>query len=150
MLDWQYIILWLGLITSTLIFVRSFFESSRKNNQFQETPWLLPWGIFVWADGLIFAPFWLGVFVVCLLLNDWKLFLLIYSVFWAVRSLGETVYWLNEQFAVNHRNEPKNLRGYSLVKNDSVWFLYQIAWQCVTVISIIFSIYFGVMWGRSI
>ena len=147
-MTWQSLLLLIS-ISSFIFFIQSFYQSSKKK-AFEETPWLLPWGIFVWGDGVVFGLFWFIISVLTFALNDWNLFLLIYSIFWLVRSLGEVLYWIHEQFAKNHRNEPKNLRGYSLVKNDSVYFLYQIVWQCVMVVSIIFAIYFGVIWVRGI
>jgi hypothetical protein len=79
-------------------------------------------------------------------LNDWLLFWLIVSVFWAVRSWGETIYWLNQQFSTIERNPPKKHILYPIFHNDSVWFVHQIIWQCVTVISIVVSLYFGRLW----
>lgn len=111
-------------------------------NAFKETRYLVPLGIFVVGDALIIGPFWGIITLVSLYLHSWNFFFLSVSLFWVVRSLGETMYWIHEQFATKHRNDPRNLFGYSLVKNDSIWFLYQIAWQCVTVFSLLASIYF--------
>lgn len=145
MFFWQQLFLVFTAVFSVVILVLSFIKS--KNGQvFSETPWLLLLGIFVWGDGLVFSLFWVIIAAACLFFNDWLLFLLTVSVFWLIRSLGEVVYWLSEQFAVNHRNEPENLRGYAIVKNDAVYFFYQIFWQCVAVVSMIATIYFAVIW----
>jgi len=52
--------------------------------------------MFVWGDAVIFGLFWTVALIVAWVLKDWYLFLLIVSVFWVVRSLGETIYfsWL--------------------------------------------------------
>ncbi len=147
---WQSVTLIVLALLSLFISLKSFFESSKKNNVFEETPALSPLGVFVWGDGLIFGPFWFLTSIVTLFLSDFVLFCLTFSVFWVVRSFGESIYWFNQQFSTIERNPPQKLRGYSIVKNDSVWFLYQIVWQCVAVISIITSIYFGVMWVKGI
>ena len=84
--------------------------------------------------------------IVVIILNDWILFLLILSVFWLVRSLGETIYWLNQQFSKINRNPPKKFWTFKFFPQDSLWFIHQIFWQCIAVISIIFTIYFAKIW----
>lgn len=135
---------------SFIFFIKGLYESVKKKNSFGETAFLSWLGIFVWGDAVIIGLFWFLSSLVCLLVKDWILFLLILSVFWVVRSMGETSYWFNQQFSTINRNPPERLRGYRLFKNDSIWFIYQIYWQCVTVVSIIATIYFANLWLRSI
>ncbi len=135
---------------SLLIFIKGFFESAKKKNPFGETPFLSWAGVFVWGDAVIFGLFWFLSSLVCYFLKDWILFLLIISVFWVVRSLGETIYWLNQQFSAINRNPPEKLLGYRFFKNDSIWFVYQIFWQCITVVSIISTIYLASSWMKNI
>jgi hypothetical protein len=103
-------------------------------------------GGFVWADLIVFGPFWFLTTLIILILQDWVLFLLLISVFWAVRSLGETIYWFNQQFSKVNRNPPGKFWLYKHIPNDSIWFIFQIFWQCITVVSIIFTIYFAKIW----
>lgn len=114
----------------------------KKNCSYTEVPFLFFSGTFVWGDALVFGPFWFFVSLFILVAQEWILFPLTFSVFWLVRSLGETIYWLNQQFSTLERNKPHRLIGYRFVKNDSVWYLYQIFWQCISVISAIASFYF--------
>lgn len=144
--SWQKMFLLVNLLFNLVVFLKAYHECKYKKNAYGETKALWILGIFVWGDALVFAPFWIVSSVVTLLLNDWYLFLLTVSVFWLVRSFGETIYWFNQQFSKINRNPPEKLLFYSVVKNDSVWFIYQITWQCVTVVSIIFSIYFSHLW----
>ena len=118
-----------------------------RKNPFGLTYVFRPLGAFVYADLTVFGLFWLGASTLSLLLSDWALFLLIASLFWLVRSIGETIYWLNQQFSPINRNPVKNFRYLKKVyHNDSVWFIYQIFWQCMTVIFIVTSLYFGKLW----
>lgn len=133
---------------SLLAFIRGFYEVFKKNNPFGQ-PFILFWlGIFAWGDAVILGFFWCLVSLICFLLKDWILFLLIVSVFWVVRSLGEILYWINQQFSPIIRNPPKNLLGYYWFKNDSIWFVYQVIWQCLLVISIITTIYLANLWNK--
>jgi hypothetical protein len=143
---WQYIFVFIFGLISLLISLKGFKESSSKNNSFGLTPYLLPFGIFVWGDAVIFGFFWLLVSSITLLLNDWILFLLIISVFWVVRSFGETIYWFNQQFSKINRNPPEKFWLFKYFHNDSVWFIHQIIWQCIAVISIIITIYLVKIW----
>jgi hypothetical protein len=115
-------------------------------NAYKETRFLWWLGIFVWGDALVIGPFWLLICLLSFMMHSWNFFLLSVSLFWVVRSVGETIYWFQEQFATSHRNDPKNLFGYRLVKNDSIWFLYQITWQCITVLSLLSSLWFAKAW----
>ena len=134
-----------GLI-SLFVSLKGWYESAKKENPFGETVYLIWMGIFVWGDATIFGIFWFLSSVVCYLLHDWLLFLLIFSVFWVVRSLGETIYYLNQQFSTVNRLPPEKLRGYRFFKNDSIWFVYQICCQCITVVSVITTIYLAHLW----
>lgn len=124
-----------------LSFIKAFHEVLKKHNPFGETPILFWLGIFVWGDAIVIGMFWILVSLISLLLNSWILFLLLVSVFWVVRSLGETIYWINQQFSPIIRNPSKNLRGFRWFKNDSIWFIYQIIWQCICVIAILTTIF---------
>ena len=142
MLGWQKIIVIIWGLFSLALSLKGFYESSAKKNVYGLTPHLFPFGIFVWGDAVIFGIFWTLVSVAVLILKDWILFLLIISVFWVVRSFGEAIYWLNQQFSTINRNPPEKLMFYKLFKNDSVWFIYQIFWQSITVVFFFFFIYF--------
>ena len=106
------------------------------------------YGAYVWADIVIFGIFWAIVSIVIILANDWLLFLLTLSVFWVVRSFGEMIYWFNQQFSTITRYSFKS--DHWLIKmfnrNYTIWFIFQICMQCITVISLIFSIYFAKLW----
>ena len=136
-----------GLI-SLLAFIKGIGEVYKRNNPFGQPHILFLLGIFVWGDALIFGFFWCLVSLISFLLKDWILFLLIIAVFWVVRSLGEMLYWINQQFSPIIRNPPKTLFGYHWLKNDSIWFVYQVFWQCLLVISIVTTIYLTSLWSR--
>jgi hypothetical protein len=139
--DWQKTTVIVYGVLNFISFLKGFYECSKKRNSHGITPVLSVFGMFVWGDAVIFGIFWTLVSTTTLLLNDWILFLLILSVFWVVRSLGETIYWFNQQFSPIKRNPPEKLPFYKYFHNDSIWFIHQIVWQCITVVSIIFTIY---------
>lgn len=112
-----------------------------KNNPGGLTHWLLPFGIFVWGDGIILASFWILVSLLVLWFQDWLLFALIYVLFWMVRSLGEIFYWFLQQFSSIIKDPPKNLWLSRFMPGESVWYGYQLIWQCVFVISSICFVY---------
>lgn len=140
-----YFVLLLGLF-SVWVTLRAWKESISKNNPYGLTKFLFLMGIFVWGDGLVIGPFWLLSSIFCFLIKDWLLFWLIVSAFWFVRSVGETIYWFNQQFSSVIREPPERLFGYKLVKNNSIWFIHQTFWQCVSVITMIVTIYLTRLW----
>lgn len=136
----------LFLVINLGIFVYGWYQSIKKKNAFGLTYPLYPLGMFVWGDTVIFGLFWSLVSITCYFLQDWTLFKLTFSVFWVIRSLGETNYWFNQQFSSIKRNPPEKLPGGRLFNNDSIWFIYQICWQCVAVVAVISSIYLASVW----
>jgi hypothetical protein len=54
-----------------------------------------------------------------------------------VRSAGEVVYWLLQQFAVTKRDAPETLFCHSIFPGESIWFAYQVFWQLVLVVSVV-------------
>jgi len=121
-------------------------QQCRQHQAYTLTPFLNPLGAFVWGDAVVFGLFWFLVSLISLLLQDWLLFWLIFSVFWLVRSFGEMIYWFNQQFSAVNRNPPEKLWLYQYFKNDSIWFVYQIFWQCILVITIISTTYLFTQW----
>lgn len=139
---WQQSVIFLSALINLILFIQGYREI-RKGNAFGVTTFVGWLGIFVWGDALIISLFWIIVSVLAVIVNNWYLFLLSFSLFWVVRSLGEVIYWLNEQFATQHRNPPHTLNFYKLYKSDAVWFVYQIFWQCILVFALLASIAIG-------
>lgn len=150
LLAWQQNILYLIAVYGAYACYRGFLECKYRKNAFELTPWLYPMGAFVWGDAVIFGLFWVCASSIIFFLQDWLLFLLLISIFWVVRGFGETIYWFNQQFSTIKRVDPKEMPGYSIFHNDSIWFIYQISAQCITVIALAFSIYFGALWVQQI
>ncbi len=138
------VVLW--SIYSLLGFVLGLLHSRRGNTN-GLCPHFLLLGAFVWADAVVFSLFWLLVTLFVVIVQDWLLFLLVVSVFWVVRSWGEVIYWFNQQFSTLKRNPPEKFKLlFKLFPNDSVWFVYQIFWQCLLVITIIASVKLFSLW----
>lgn len=109
-----------------------------------------PFGSFVWADHVLFGPFWVIVSLVTFVLHDFLLFLLVFAVFWVVRSIGETLYWFFQQFSPRVGNEPEKFWINNYVPGQAVWFMHQIFWQCITVISVVLTIFLTHLWLQSL
>jgi len=118
-----------------------------KNNLGLVGPFIIL-GAFVWADLLVFGIFSFLFSLVCLILNDFILFLLGQSVFWFIRSMGEANYWFNQQFSTINRNPKSRFFFSKLFSHDeyTIWFVMQIFMQCVSVVTGILSIYFAKIW----
>lgn len=117
-------------------------QSLYKQNPFGVTPWLFPAGVFVWGDAVVIGLFWTVLAMTSLVIQNWNFLGLGVALFWVVRAWGEVQYWLHEQFASHHRNEPKNLHFHRYFPGDSIWFVYQVFWQCATVIALLASLFF--------
>jgi len=142
----QGLICLLFAILNFSICVRGWYLCKYKQGAFTRTPWLYPLSIFVWADAVVFGAF-LGLSaLICFLFSDFILFLLILSLFWLVRSIGETIYWFCEQFATNHKNPVDTLPFQNVFHGEAIWFVFQIFMQCVTVVTAITTVYLFSLW----
>lgn len=150
MQNWQANFLIVFAIFNAFVFTKGFHESKNRKNAYGMTYLLFPLSIFVWGDAVVFGFFWAAASVVAIILNDWLLFLLVVSLFYLVRSIGETIYWFNQQFSPIVRCEPENYWTHKIFHNDSVWFVFQTTHQCITVITIITSLYLAKLWLASI
>ncbi len=124
-----------AVIISLALFRASYKHVVIQKNAYGLTKWLFPLGIFVWADGLIISLFWLLLSLFTILLRDLWFLLAAISLFWLVRSIGETIYWMLQQFVQPNANKPHTLIGHRWIKGDELWIVYQVAWQCMTIIS---------------
>lgn len=124
-----------GTLLSLIILRLSYHQVVIKKNPYGLTRWLFPLGIFVWADGLVISLFWLVLSLLTFFLRSPWFLLAALSLFWLVRSFGEIIYWLLQQFIQPKANSPHVLWGNRWYKGDALWIGYQVAWQCVAVIS---------------
>lgn len=138
------VLLWGGYGFLAAIF--GFLRIKKRNNPYGLSFWFNPLGAFVWVDAVIFGVFFFLVSIFTLLMQDFILFLLVFFVFWTVRSIGEQIYWFLEQFAHQHRNPEHTLWASRFFPKNSVWIAMQIYWQCVSVVTAIVSVYLFVQW----
>lgn len=143
---WQNSLVILVAIYSLIAFIKGYRETKIKRNPYGLSKWFNPISAFVWADAVIFGLFFLFVSIFILLIQDFILLLLIFSVFWTVRSIGESVYWFLEQYADNHRNPEHTLWMNKWFPRNSVWIANQIFNQCIAVVGIISSAYLFKLW----
>lgn len=148
--DEQEILLLLYGCVSLLAAVAGYVNAVRKRNVFGLTPHLIPLGIFVWGDAVLLGTFGVIASLVLYNLHNWWLAVTAWAVFWVVRSHGETVYWLNQQFSPLERNPPSSLPGYRFFPNDSLWFIYQLVWQCATVAAALCALYASQLWLKTL
>ena len=126
---------------SLLVSIFGAYQIHDKRKQFTETKLLSIVGIFVWADAPIIGLFWALVSAISIYSNSTRIFIILFFLFWIVRSQGEVVYWLNEQFAQTKRNKPECLLGNRFCKGESIYIMYQLYWQCVCVFSLFGLLY---------
>lgn len=129
----------IGGVSGTLVFLLSL-RFSRKNQFYSDTPWLWPWGVFVWGDGLVLGPFWIvlsGVWWALFrqdhILDPWIWVARSLLLFWIVRSGVEVVYWLNHQ-AAQKEYAPPFLRNVKWLNQDQAAILYQLTHTSILVV----------------
>lgn len=136
-------------IISFVSFILALHKVKNKKGAYTRVPQpFLVFGSFVWADHVVFGLFWAIASFICLLLNDYLLFALIISVFWLVRSFGESLYWFLQQFSQINRNPPESFKIHKIFHDNSVWFVHQIYWQMITVVTIITTLALSALWVK--
>lgn len=150
MSHWQLLLLIAYGFVAFIGFLKALYLCRSKKSAYGHTDTIFNfYGAFVWADLVVFGLFWSIVSLFCLITENWILFLLSLSVFWLIRSFGETLYWFHQQFTPRGGNEPEKFWFHKIVLNDSVYFVNQIYWQCVTVVTLITTLYLAKLWLSS-
>lgn len=136
------------LVYSLLCFFKGVWECNRKNYVGERGALLFyPLGAYVWADAVVFGLFWSIVSASLLYVNNWWLLWTFFFVFHSIRTFGEAIYWFNQQFSTVNRNPGPERFPYKYFKDEyTTWFVYQILWQCVTVICVVMAIYSSYRW----
>ncbi|GIW62412.1 MAG: hypothetical protein KatS3mg090_0238 [Patescibacteria group bacterium] len=114
------------------IFLFCFYIFSPKED-FKLTPYLFLLGMFVKVDIPLISIFWIVSSIFALYLNNFLIFSTLFFGFWSIRSLGEVVYWLLQQFSLVKRNPPERLCFSSYFKGEAVWVVYQVFWQVILI-----------------
>ena len=97
---------------------------SKRDQFYSDTHWLIPLGIFVWGDALILGPFWaFSALAFWWLPVIWIIRYL--SLFYAMRSAYEVVYWINHQVA-KRDYQPSMFRKISWIGANEAAILYQL------------------------
>lgn len=139
------------LIAAIIGLLNGYQNTTISKNAYGVTPWLFPWGIFVWGDGLVIGPFFVIVALITFLTQDFNLMMLLFCAFWLVRGVGESIYWLNQQFSTVIREKPKDVPFFGkMVGDESGWFMMQIFMQCIAVFALVGTIYFACSWLKLI
>ena len=90
-------------------------------------------GTFILGDAITFSMFFFIASLLLIYKNDVRYTLLVFLMFWIVRSAGDVVYWLNYQFASTHPhpfiNHLEFLTG--PIPESSVYVIYQAANQAL-------------------
>ncbi len=127
-----YVILAYGL-GALISFLYGTYQTSIRKNPYGLTPSLILYGIFVWGDAVLIGAFWAAVSLFSFATQNVGFFMFAQSIFWMVRSAGEVIYWLLQQFAETKRDTPESLRFHTFFPGESIWFAYQVMWQLVFV-----------------
>lgn len=78
-------------------------------------------GIYVWGDAYLFVPFHLIILIFSIISLPFGL--LLWSVFFSIRSLGEVLYWFLQQFG--ERSYRPHDFGMKKLDNHAIYIFYQ-------------------------
>jgi hypothetical protein len=134
----QSIVILYGLV-SLVAFVKGWYEVKHNANRHGLTPFGLL-GIFIWTDAVVIGLFWVLASIFILLVDKWLIGLLIIVLFWVVRSAGEALYWILQQFATKKLDEPETVPWHNIFPGQSVYIAQQVWWQMVLVTSLLATI----------
>jgi hypothetical protein len=100
-------------------------------------------GVYVWGDALIFIPFHIIIFIYSLF--SLKFALLVWSIFFSIRSLGEVMYWLLQQFS-DRSYRPYDF-GFTKLDNNAIYILYQTLMTVYATVSLTAVVIFILYWS---
>ncbi len=89
---------------------------------FKEVPFFLRFiFIYVRGDMIILFPFLLIILIMAFF--SWKLALILFLIYAAIRNFGEMIYWLLQQFG-EKTYRPRDF-GLTNLDNNAIYILYQ-------------------------
>lgn len=130
----KYILLFIFLILNLFIFTKAIKKS--KKEFYSDTFFLSLFGIYVWGDALILAPFWILSSMIFLFISDLNILKYI-LFFYSIRSFFEVIYWLNHQ-SVKSSYNPPFFRKFKWIKANESAILYQLFHTGIVVIGAFF------------
>ncbi len=98
--------------------------------------------IYILGDALIFVPFHIIVFLISLFFL--RVSILIWAVFFSIRSLGEILYWFLQQFG--DRSYRPDDCGFRNLDNHAIYIFYQTLMTVHATVSITALIIFIKYW----
>lgn len=109
-------------------------------------------GAFVWEDMLVFGFFHVTSVAIGLVFGDLRLFLLLFILFWTVRSAGEILYFFLQQF-IQPRHHPHKIttplqRFFGHITDQKSFILMQVFLQTILIISLFAMILLIGNWDR--
>jgi len=147
---WQQTLVMIYGMGGAIAGAKGMYNSITHKNPYEESKWTIFYGAFVWGDSSVFGLFWALISFSIILLKDWNLFLLAVSIFWLFRSTGETFYWFLTQFTDLNKDPAEKFFLHKFFPDNSVWFINQILWQCISVLSLIATIFFSYIWIKTL
>jgi hypothetical protein len=78
-------------------------------------------GIYVWGDALLFLPFHILIFLFSLI--SLRFALLVWAIFFSIRTLGEVIYWFLQQFG-DRKYRPYDF-DFKKLDNHAIYIYYQ-------------------------
>ena len=136
------------------LFVLSFFKVKNSKNEFGFIyPYFFIIGAFVWEDLLVFSCLGLISTLLLVAFADVKAGLLLFLLFWLVRSAGEVLYFflqqfLEPEFLPHHINNHFVLMRKILgnVSDQKCFIVMQVFFQSILILSIFFLIMLLLNW----
>ena len=116
--------------------------------------WAALIGSFVWEDVLVFSVYFGVSAIVSYFFDSYQLLALFILVFWAVRSLGEALYFFLQQF-IRPEHFPHNVDGhfwflrkiFGNLSSQQCFILSQITHQMIAMFSIVGIIVLLLNWS---
>jgi hypothetical protein len=120
-------------------------QKCQKNQFYSDVPFVLClFGIFVWGDALIIAPFWAVSSILFIFISPLNI-VRYFFLFATVRSAYEVVYWIAHQFSGKKYRAPL-FRNISWITDDQSAILYQVLQTCQFVLWIALLIGSFIRW----
>lgn len=148
------VLLW--IIINVYFFFHSLFKI--RNGKENECEFIYPLGfligVFVYEDLLVYSLYSILVAFISLFFSDFKILILGGLVFWFIRGLGETMYFMFQQFTTPNFH-PHNISGhFALLKkfvgnisDQKCFIIMQVLLQTVTMLSLFFLILLLMNWN---
>lgn len=144
-------ILFIVALTNIAVYLKALDKVKKQKQFYQNVSPILVYlfGIFVWGDALVLAPFFIFTSIGLFFINNVYLSIGVFATYHFLRQFAEVIYWFLQQFSMKPEYRPPD-QGWKYLKTDELHIIYQLLNFYKAVLWLVVLIVAFILLGKSL